>query len=261
MIAFSDTWIAYRNGAPVIRGVSLEASRGSLTAITGPNGSGKSTLVRALLGRVQVHGGTITLAGDELSSLSRREIARRVAVVTQREEPAFPLRVRDFVALGRHAHGGLFFRTAASEDATVEQAMSRADVTSLSARLTNELSGGEWQRVRVARALAQGAPAIVLDEPTTYLDVAHEMSLFELLESLAGEGHAVLLVSHQLNLVSRFAARMVLLDSGTVVASGAPADVMTREILEQVYRWPLLVAPDAADGSPSLVPLRRHLAR
>jgi iron complex transport system ATP-binding protein len=132
-------------------------------------------------------------------------------------------------------------------------------VEDLATRDTDALSGGEWQRVRIARALAQCTPALVLDEPTTFLDVAHEMAIFELLSSLARAGLAVLLVSHQLNLVARFADSIVLLDEGKVATSGAPADVMQAERLEAIYRWPVVITRDPAVGAPALVPLRRPL--
>ena len=120
------------------------------------------------------------------------------------------------------------------------------------------MSGGEWQRVRIARALAQGARALVLDEPTTFLDLAHEMSLFELLHSLARDGMAVLLVSHQLNLVARFASKVILLDRGKVVAAGSPDTVMQASLLEKIYEWPLVITRDPAVGAPALVPLRKR---
>ena len=138
--------------------------------------------------------------------------------------------------------------------------MERAGVGEFAERQTDTLSGGEWQRVRIARALAQEARALVLDEPTTFLDLSHEMSLFELLHSLAGEGMAILLVSHQLNLVARFANTIVLLDHGRVVAAGTPDEVMQAQLLEQVYDWPLVITRDPAIGAPSLVPLRRRRA-
>ncbi len=133
-----------------------------------------------------------------------------------------------------------------------------AAVTPLADRRTDTLSGGEWQRVRVARALAQGAEAIVLDEPTTFLDIAHEMAGFELFVALARAGKCVVVVSHQLNLVARFADRVVLLASGMLAAEGSPDDVMRGETLERVYEWPLVVSRDPAVGAPTLVPLRKR---
>jgi iron complex transport system ATP-binding protein len=134
--------------------------------------------------------------------------------------------------------------------------MTRAGIAEAAGRQTDTLSGGEWQRVRIARALAQDTPAVVLDEPTTFLDIAHEMAVFELVDGLAREGRTVLLVSHQLNLVARFADHIVLLHEGQVAAAGNADTVMRGEILERVYDWPLVVTRDPAVGAPALLPLR-----
>jgi iron complex transport system ATP-binding protein len=257
VIEFSEVVVWYdRATQPAVDGVSFIAPRGSITAIAGPNGSGKSTLVRALLGRVALTRGTIRVDGDDVAPLDRRELARRVAVVAQREEPAFPLAVRDYVALGRHPHSHLWSSTDPHGAEAVAQAIDDADVGAFVDRSTDELSGGEWQRVRIARALAQQARALVLDEPTTYLDIAHEMAAFELLDVLARRDQAILVVSHQLNLVARFAHRVVLMHRGIVAAAGSPADVMRGDILERVYEWPLVVTRDPAVGAPALLPLR-----
>jgi iron complex transport system ATP-binding protein len=168
------------------------------------------------------------------------------------------MRVREYVALGRYPRLGLWRSATAPDHAAVDSAMDRAGVREFGERRTDELSGGEWQRVRIARALAQEARALVLDEPTTFLDLSHEMSLFELLHSLAHDGMAVLLVSHQLNLVARFASTVILLDHGRVVASGSPEEVMQASLLERVYEWPLVVTRDPAVGAPALVPLRKR---
>jgi iron complex transport system ATP-binding protein len=257
VITFSDVVVRYpHREAPALDGVSLSAMRGALTAVVGPNGSGKSTLVRALVGRVPLAAGSIAVDGRAVDDARRRALATQVAVVVQREEPAFPLRVREYAALGRYPHLGLFRAPTRTDRAAVDDALARTGTAPLADRPVTELSGGEWQRVRLARAVAQGAEAIVLDEPTTFLDVGHEMSVFELLSRLAREGHAVLLVSHQLNLVARFAAHIVLLHRGRVAASGSPTDVMQGAVLERVYEWPLVVTRDPAVGAPALVPLR-----
>jgi iron complex transport system ATP-binding protein len=257
VIRYDDVVLRYPRAAePAVRGVSLEAARGALTALVGPNGSGKSTLVRALLGRVSLLSGSVTLEGTPLSTLDRRAVARRVAVVPQREEPVFPHVVRDFIALGRFAHGGAWGGLTAADRAAVDAAAARAGAAAFLARRTDELSGGEWQRVRLARALAQGADALVLDEPTAFLDMAHEMAVFELLDGLAREGRAVLLASHELNLVARFASRLVLLDRGAVALDGPPEAVMRGDRLEAVYGWPVVISRDPAVGAPVLVPLR-----
>jgi iron complex transport system ATP-binding protein len=242
--------------APAVAGVSFDAGPGRVTAIVGPNGSGKSTIVRALLGRLLPSGGSLELEARDITTLARRDVATRMAVVPQREEPVFPITVGDFIALGRYPHAGAFGTHTREDREAIARAVVRADIASFLDRRTDELSGGEWQRVRVARALAQGGRVLVLDEPTTFLDIAHEMAVFELLDALAREGQTVLLVSHQLNLVARFADHIVLLHHGRVAAAGTPAEVMRGEVLERVYEWPLVVARDPAVGAPVLVPLR-----
>ena len=258
MIVFTDVHVRYRRQASrALDGVTLAAEKGVVTAVVGPNGSGKSTLVRALLGRVSLESGGIAIDGTDTRSLERDEIARRVSVVTQREEPAFPISVREYVALGRLPHRGTWGRDTPDDRAAVDDALRRTEMLALAARSVHELSGGEWQRVRFARALAQGGDAFVADEPTTFLDVAHEMAVFELMGALAREGRAVLMVSHQLNLVARFADRLVLLRDGRVAAAGTVNDVMRADVLERVYQWPVVVTRDPAVGAPALVPLRK----
>jgi iron complex transport system ATP-binding protein len=257
VIAFSHVGVRYRGSRlRALDDVSIAAPAGTLTAVVGPNGSGKSTLVRALVGQVPLEQGTITVDDEPVSEARRTALARQVAVVTQREEPAFPLAVRDYVALGRYPHLGLWRGPTSADTAAIAGAVARTEIEPYLDRTIAELSGGEWQRVRLARALAQGGRSLVLDEPTTFLDIGHEMAVFELLGRLAADGMAVLLVSHQLNLVARFAHRMVLLHRGRVAGEGAPADVMQASLLESLYDWPLVVARDPAVGAPALIPLR-----
>ncbi len=171
VIRFDDVAVRYR-GASVnaLDGVSFDVPRGEMTGVAGPNGSGKSTLVRALLRRQPLIGGTIRLDGDDIASISQRELARRVAIAPQREEAAFPMRVDEYVSLGRFPRLGLWESPSAEDRVAVERALNRAGVAEFIDRRTDELSGGEWQRVRIARALAQEGGALVLDEPTTFLD-------------------------------------------------------------------------------------------
>jgi iron complex transport system ATP-binding protein len=259
MIAFNRTVIRYpRATVAAVDAVSFQAPRGSVTAVVGPNGSGKSTLVRALLRLTPVASGTITIDGTDLEQLERRAVAQRIAVVSQREVLVFPLPVWEYVVLGKHPHEGPWAAAPSRADAVIAGALERAGIAELADRSTDDLSGGEWQRVRIARALAQGGGAFVLDEPTTFLDIAHEMAMFELFARLARDGMAVLLVSHQLNLVARFADTMVLLHRGRVAAAGTPSDVMRASILEAVYEWPLLITRDPAVGAPALLPLRHR---
>jgi iron complex transport system ATP-binding protein len=257
MIRFEDVVVRYpRASSDALRGVSLSAAKGSLTAVVGPNGSGKSTLVRALIRRVELARGVVRVDDRDALTIDRAELARDVAVVTQREELAFPVTVDDYVQLGRFPHLGIWRAAGAADRRAIDESIDAAGVSGLRDRRIDALSGGEWQRVRLARALAQGGRALVLDEPTTFLDVGHEMAVFELLHRIARRGLAVLLVSHQLNLVARFADRIVLIHQGLVEAEGTPDEVMQAKILERVYEWPLVVTRDPAIGAPALVPLR-----
>jgi iron complex transport system ATP-binding protein len=260
MIVVEDLVVRYAAApANAVDGVSFVSPSGKITALAGPNGSGKSTIVRALLGRVDIVHGKALIGGDDARSMTPGALAQRMAVVPQREDAAFPMRVRDYVGLGRYPHLGLWRSPGLDDEQAIDQALTQSGIEELANRSTDELSGGEWQRVRIARALAQHAPALVLDEPTTFLDVAHEMAIFELLASLARNGLAILLVSHQLNLVARFAHAIVLLNHGRVAVNGTPSDVMQAGRLESIYGWPVVVTRDPAVGAPALVPLRRPL--
>jgi iron complex transport system ATP-binding protein len=257
VIRFDRVAVRYpRAAGEAVTDVSLHAVRGSLTAVVGPNGSGKSTLIRALIGRLPIARGTVSIDATSVADIAADALARRIAVITQREDLAFPLLVSEYVALGRFPHLGVWHAAGEQDHTAIEQSMAGAGVEALSDRRVDALSGGEWQRVRLARALAQGGDALVLDEPTAFLDVGHEMAVFELLHSLARGGRAVLLVSHHLNLVARFADHMVLLHKGGVAAAGPPDIVMQVDTLERVYEWPLVVTRDPAVGAPALVPLR-----
>jgi iron complex transport system ATP-binding protein len=258
MIRFEHVVVHYPKAArAAVDDVTFRAPRGVVTAVVGPNGSGKSTLVRALLRTVPLESGAILIDGVPEHDMSRRAVARRVAAVPQREDSVFPLPVHEYIALGRYPHDGTWGAAAGVDDAPIARAVALASVAPLLHRSTAELSGGEWQRVRIARALAQGGEALVLDEPTTFLDIAHEMAMFELFTALARAGQAVLVVSHQLNLVARFAGQIVLLHQGVVAAAGTPDEVMRASTLEQVYEWPIVITRDPAVGTPSLLPLRR----
>ncbi|HEU5170446.1 MAG TPA: ABC transporter ATP-binding protein [Gemmatimonadales bacterium] len=241
--------------APAVDGVSLRLEPARLVAVTGPNGSGKTTLVRALLGHLPLERGEALLDGRPVAAWRRAALAREVAVVAQREEIVFPLTVRETVLLGRYPHLGPLAPEGPADRAAVAAALRRCDVEWLGERRVDTLSGGEWQRVRIARALAQAPRVLVLDEPTASLDVRHEMELFELIRTLVADGLAGLVVTHELNLAARFADRIVLLAEGRVVADGVPAEVFRREILTRVFQWP--VAVTEWEGRPQVVALRR----
>lgn len=248
--------------APALEGIDLDLQAGRITGILGPNGSGKSTLLRILLGALVPSVGELAWEGRSLSSVSRPEMARRVGVVPQGEELAFPIAVRDYVAMGRYPHLGPWRSEGPRDREAIRSALSRCGVDGFRMRPMNTLSGGEMQRVRIARALAQEPDTLVLDEPTNSLDIRHEMGIFELLSGLVEDcGVTVVLVTHNLNLASRYGHDLVLLDRGRCAALGTPRDVLREDLLASVYGWPLKVVshpgpgPDA--GSPQVVPLAR----
>ena len=236
-------------------GVTMKVPEGALYAVLGPNGSGKSTLMRALMGLVRPEMGEVRVDGRETKSWTRRSLAKAVGAVPQAEYLAFPISVRDFVGMGRYPHLGLL-RPEGEEDRTaVAEAMRRCDVAELGNRDVTTLSGGELQRVRIARALAQEPSGLVLDEPTASLDIRHEMTIFRLLRRSADRGMTVLLITHHINLAARFADRLLLLHEGRVAAEGEVGEVFQERILESVYRWPLAVREDPLTGAPQVTPL------
>jgi ABC-type cobalamin/Fe3+-siderophores transport system ATPase subunit len=240
--------------------VALVVRAGECVAVVGPNGAGKTTLLRALLGVVPCAAGRALVLGRDARAWRRDELARLVGVVAQREEPAFPLTVREAVEMGRYPHLGPWRDPGPADREAVERAMRRADVAALGERWVGTLSGGEWQRVRIARALAQEPRALVLDEPTASLDVRHEMELFELVASLVRQdGLAALVISHHINVAARFADRLVLLAAGRVVAAGAPAQVLEPARLEAAFGWPVAVQR-LPDGTVQIYPERRPAA-
>lgn len=239
-----------------LSGVSLSVAAGQFHAVLGPNGSGKTTLVRIALGALKPLEGTAEIDGRPAHHWPRRELARLVGVVPQREDNLFPQRVRETVLLGRYPYLSLWGRERAEDHAAVDRALAACDATDLADRWVWTLSGGEYQRVRVARALAQEPRLLVLDEPGVSLDLRHEMALFELVRGLVdAQRLGVLMITHDLNLASRFADSLLLLSEGHAVASGVPADVLTRETVERVFSWP--VALQTVEGRPHMVPLRQ----
>ena len=258
IVAVSDLTCRYA-GAPrdALRAVSLEVRASEFHALLGPNGSGKTTLLRAALGLVRPLQGRAEILGRPAGDWSRRDLARVVGVVPQREENLFPQRVHETVLLGRYPHLSLFGGVRPADRAAVERALVACDAADLTDRWLWTLSGVEYQRVRLARALAQEPKLLVLDEPTVSLDLRHEMELFELVRTLVdGFGLAALMITHHVNLAARFADQILILAEGRAVARGAPAAVLTRETVERVFSWPVAIEP--FDGRPQMIPLRRH---
>lgn len=257
-VVLSASDLVYRYpgaGSDALSGVAVDVVKGQLVSIVGPNGSGKTTLLRILLGLLHPVAGTVLIKGRASESWSRKEMARLVGVVPQREVPVFPLRLKQAVMLGRYPHLGPLGFVKGKDHRAVAQAMDRCDISHLSDRWTTTLSGGEWQRVRIARALAQDPEVLVLDEPTAGLDIKHEMEVFELAAQLArDEGMASIMVTHQVNLAARFSNQIIVLDAGRTIAAGVPTEVLNAEIIERVFDWPVNLF--TWKGIPQFLPKR-----
>ncbi|WP_432535820.1 ABC transporter ATP-binding protein [Kineococcus arenarius] len=232
MIRARGVRFAHRGRPPVLHGVDLTAAPGRVLGLIGPNGGGKTTLLRTLHGSLRPSAGTVHVDGDDVATLSAREVARRVAVVAQDGEGVLPMSVAEVVLMGRTPHRGAFSRTTAAEEATAAAALERVGALHLADRLIGDLSGGERQRVLIARALTQEAPNLLLDEPTNHLDVRYQ---HEVLGLLRGLGRTVVVVLHDLNLAAAHCDELVLLDAGRVVAAGEPGEVLTPATVRAVY--------------------------
>ncbi len=237
----------------ILADVALAIRPGELVALCGPNGAGKSTLLRILLGLHAPSAGQVRLGGAPVMTLSRRQIARRAALLPQDAPVDLPLTVREAVALGRLPHLDRFQPEGAADVQAVERALEATDTASLSARPVTELSGGERQRVHLARALAQEAPLLLLDEPIAGLDLAHQLQTLELLRAIVDAGRGALVALHDLSLAARRCDRMILLADGKVRADDAPGVVLTPQMLAQVFGVRAEVRLDG-DGRPFVLP-------
>lgn len=226
----------------VLRDVDLALEPGMLVALVGPNGAGKSTLLRALAGLIRPTAGAVTLDGVDVATLSRPALAARIAVVPQTFDTLFPFTVREIVALGRTARLGLFARPSAGDAAAVARAIAAQDLGALVERRLDALSGGERQRVVLAMALAQEADVLLLDEPTSHLDPAHQIGIVRRAAELARtRGVIAVAVLHDLNLAT-LAERVLVLDAGRIVADGAPAEALDADLVRRVFGDDLAVS-------------------
>nr|WP_231712913.1 ABC transporter ATP-binding protein [Arthrobacter sp. zg-Y820] len=216
--------------------VDFDAPHGQVLGLVGPNGSGKTTLLRTLYSSLAGNNGTVLIDGEELTSLSAREIARRVAVVVQEVSADLPLLVSDMVLLGRTPHRSGFGRRGPADEQIAASALTQVGALQLAGEAFDSLSGGERQRVLIARALAQETTHLLLDEPTNHLDVRYQHEVLDLVRSLAvREERTVIVVLHDLNLAARYCDRILLLEAGRVAAAGTPDEVLAPEHLEPVY--------------------------
>lgn len=218
----------------VLDAVDLELKSGEFVALVGPNGAGKSTLLKLLLGWLSPDRGGVEVEGRALSVLSRRDVARKIAFVPQESRVDFAFTARELVTMGRMPYLGRFQPEGPADLSAVERALDATETRALADRIVSELSGGERQRVQLARALAQETDVLLLDEPTANLDIEHQLALLELVRELVRDGRAAMMALHDLSLAARFADRVVVLASGSIVAAGKPSEVFTEGLLE---RW------------------------
>ena len=252
LLELRDIYFDYAQ--PVLTGVTLNVSAGETVALLGPNGAGKSTLLQLAHGLLQPQRGAVWLGDQPLTSLSRRAIARQLALVAPHSEMRFPLTVLEYTLAGRFAHARGFGFEAARDVEAALAALRATDAAQFAARRFNELSSGEKQRVVLARALAQEPHLLFLDEPTANADLAHQVSLLELTRRLTRErGLGVLLVTHEINLAAEFADRIALLKAGNLLACGTPREVLTEELLGTAFDTPLLVGTHPQSGKPHIL--------
>lgn len=239
---------------PVIAGLDLQVPEGRMTVIVGPNACGKSTLLRSLARLIRPTTGEVRLDERPLTSYGGKELARVLGLLPQTPTAPDGMSVADLVARGRYPHQSLLRRWSPVDERAVQAALEAADVADLADRAVEELSGGQRQRVWLAMALAQETDLLLLDEPTTYLDIAHQVEVLELARRLVAEGRTVVTVLHELNLAFRYADYLVVMAGGKIVATGDPRDVVTAALIERVYDLPCTIIPDPFTGTPLVIP-------
>ena len=256
-LAAESLRLAY-DGRVVVHDVDLQLTEGSFTAIVGPNGCGKSTLLRALGRLMRPAAGRTLLDGRSIQELPTREVAKILGLLPQTPTAPAGLTVAELVARGRYPHQSWLRQWSRDDEAAVTEALAWTDMADLATRGVDELSGGQRQRAWISMALAQGTDLLLLDEPTTYLDLSHQIDVLELIARLHAErGRTVVVVLHDLNLAARYAQRLVAMKDGVLVASGTPQEVLTEQLLAEVFELEARGVPDPVTGTPMGVPVRR----
>lgn len=246
----------------VIEQLSAEIPEGKVTMIVGANACGKSTLLRGLSRLLKPAAGTVTLDGKDIHSRPAREVARTLGLLPQHPTAPDGITVRDLVGRGRYPHQGFFRSWSPEDDLAVQTALDATETMELADRNVDELSGGQRQRVWIAMALAQETDVLLLDEPTTYLDLAHQVEVLDLVTDLNRKnGTTVAIVLHDLNLAARYADHVIALKAGSIVAEGPALQVVTEQLVREVFGLESRVVPDPISGTPLIIPIGRHHAK
>ncbi|SDK32775.1 iron complex transport system ATP-binding protein [Actinopolyspora mzabensis] len=246
----------------VVDGLDLDVVDGTITGVIGPNGCGKSTLLRALGRLLRPKRGSVLLDGEPIHRMSTKEVARRLGLLPQSPVAPEGLCVADLVARGRHPHQSWYRQWSGEDESAVAEALALTGIGDLADRSVDELSGGQRQRAWLSMALAQGTDLLLLDEPTTYLDLSHQVDVLELIGRLHTEsGRTVVMVLHDLNLAARYADRLVAMSEGEIAAQGPPGEVLTERLLHEVFDLRARVIPDPVTGTPMVVPAGGRQAR
>lgn len=254
-LAAESVTLAY-DGADIVRDLSVRIEPGSFTVIIGPNACGKSTLLRGLSRLLAPRAGSIVLDGRAITEMPAKEVARRLGLLPQSAIAPEGITVRELVGRGRYPYQTVFRQWSAADDAAVDEALAATGTTQLASRPVEALSGGQRQRVWVAMVLAQQTDLLLLDEPTTFLDVAHQVELMELFAELNERGRTIVAVLHDLNHAARYASHIVAMRDGRILAEGPPAEVITSQRVEEVFGLANIVVDDPVTGGPLVVPLR-----
>ncbi|WP_221583358.1 ABC transporter ATP-binding protein [Microbacterium sp. G2-8] len=253
VLAADDVTLRYDQRV-ISEGLSFRVPPGSFTVILGPNASGKSTLLRALAGLLRPSAGQVVLDGSDIAHVPAKRAATRIGLLPQSATAPDGITVAELVSRGRFAHQRLLRQWSPADEAAVAEALEETGVRDLGDRRVDELSGGQRQRVWIAMVLAQETPMLLLDEPTTFLDVSHQFEVLGLLHRLNAAGRTVVAVLHDLNQAARFASHVVVMSEGAIVAEGAPAATITSDLVRDVFALPNVVIPDPVTGTPLVVP-------
>lgn len=250
--------LSYGDDRVVIDGLDLELPHGAVTTIIGANGSGKSTLLRALARLLRPSAGRVLLDGHDVHRMRTRQLAKRLGLLPQGPVTPEGITVRDLVRRGRTPHTSLLRQWSAADETALVAALAATDLAELADEPVDALSGGQRQRAWLALVIAQGTPLLLLDEPTTFLDIAHQLDVLDLVRRLnREEGRTVVMVLHDLNQACRYADHLVALRDGAVAAAGAPAEVVTEELVAEVFDLEARIVPDPVTGTPLVVPVGR----